>query len=113
MKGNILDIGAATGRHALHLQNHGYDVTAMDISLGCSTIIKEIGLKKIITENIYTFADKKYDTIMMLMNGIGIAGSLEGLEKLLLHLKTLLLQQANCLWIHLTLAICTKTIHCR
>lgn len=90
VKGNILDIGAATGRHALHLQNQGYDVTAMDISLGCSTIIKEIGLNKIITDDIYTFADQKYDTIMMLMNGIGIAGSLEGLEKLLLHLKNII-----------------------
>lgn len=87
VKGCILDIGAATGRHALHLQNQGHDVTAMDISIGCSTIMNDIGIKKIITGDIYTYEDQKYDTIMMLMNGIGIAGSLEGLEKLLLHLK--------------------------
>lgn len=89
VKGSILDIGAATGRHALHLQNEGHDVTAMDISIGCSTILQEIGLKKIITEDIYTYEDQKYDTLLMLMNGIGLAGSLEGLKKLLLQLKNL------------------------
>lgn len=51
VKGSILDIGAATGRHALHLQNQEHDVTAMDISDACSTIIKDIDVQKIITRS--------------------------------------------------------------
>ncbi len=37
----------------------------------------------------YCFEDK-FDTILLLMNGAGIGETLSGLEKLLLHLKSLL-----------------------
>ncbi len=90
VKGKILDVGAATGRHARFLQMHDYDVEAMDISQGCGSIMKEAGIKKVIIDNIYQFNKKKYDTILMLMNGIGISGTIDGLIKLLLHLKTIL-----------------------
>lgn len=92
VNGKILDVGAASGRHVLHLQNQGFDVTAMDVSVSCATIMKEIGIEKIITEDIYKYENQTYDTIIMLMNGIGISGSFEGLKKLLIHLKNVLKQ---------------------
>lgn len=89
VKGKILDVGAASGRHSFYLQKHGYDITAMDISASCCTIIKETGVKKIVNADIYDYENVKHDTILMLMNGIGIARSIAGLKKLLLHLKSL------------------------
>jgi len=90
VKGKILDVGAASGRHSIYLQKREYDITAMDVSTSCCTIIKETGVNKIINADIYNFKNVKYDTILMLMNGIGIARSIAGLKKLLLHLKSLL-----------------------
>lgn len=87
---NILDIGAATGKHALYLQNQGYDITAIDISESCGIVMRELGVMKIIIDDIFNFKSQQFDTILMLMNGIGIAGSIEGLEKLLLHLKNII-----------------------
>ena len=86
----ILDIGAATGRHALYLQNQGHDITAMDNSEFCGIVMRELGIKKIIVDDIFNYKGQVYDTILMLLNGIGIAGSIEGLEKLFLHLKKIL-----------------------
>ena len=87
--GNTLDVGAAAGRVALALQNRGINVTAMDSSPGCCEIMKEIGVNNILIKNIYTYKEVRYDTIIMLMNGIGVAGSIEGLKKLLIHLKSI------------------------
>jgi SAM-dependent methyltransferase len=87
--GKILDVGAGAGTHANYLQNMGKDVTAIDISEGAVTFMKTQGLKskKI---NFFDLKDEKFDTILMLMNGIGIAGTLSNLEKTLAHAKSLL-----------------------
>ena len=89
-RGKVLDIGAATGRHAYYLQNNGFDVTALDISYSCGKLMKHIGIKKVIIDNIFNFSSLKYDTIFMLMNGIGIAGTIHGLKQLLQHLKKII-----------------------
>ena len=88
--GKIIDIGAATGRHALYLQNHGEDVTAMDLSSALCMLMNELGIKKIVKKDIFLYSEQKYDTILMLMNGIGISGSIDRLEKLLLHLQKII-----------------------
>ncbi len=88
--GRILDVGAGAGAHSLWLQNHGLEVDALDISpLSCETMVKR-GVKNVLLKDIYSHTDQKYDTILLLMNGAGIAQTLPGLEDLLLHLKTLL-----------------------
>ena len=88
--GKILDIGSATGRHVLHLQELGYDITALDISASCGKLMHVMGVKKVIVDDIFHFNDHVYDTISMLMNGIGIAGNISGLKELLMRLKTML-----------------------
>jgi len=88
--GKILDIGAGAGVHSLWLQNHGFDVDSLDISpLSCDTMRKR-GIKNVLLKDVYALKDQKYDTILLLMNGAGVAQTLPGLEILLLHLKTLL-----------------------
>ncbi len=87
--GKILDVGAGAGSHASYLNNIGKDVTAIDISGGAVEFMKEHGIKSK-NINFFDFKGEKFDTILMLMNGIGIAGTLANLEKTLTHAKSLL-----------------------
>ena len=89
-KGRVLDIGAGAGAHSIWLQEQGFDVVSIDISpLSCETM-RERGLKEVICGNIYSLSDQKFDTILLLMNGAGVAQTLPGLPVLLNHLKGLL-----------------------
>ena len=45
---------------------------------------------EISVSDFFELKNEKYDTILMMMNGIGIAGTLANLEKTLKHTKTLL-----------------------
>lgn len=89
VKGKTLDVGAGSGAHALHLSDLGIDVKCIDISGGAVDIMKKSGLnaEKI---NFFSLKNQKFDTILMLMNGIGIAGKLSNLETTLAHAKSLL-----------------------
>ena len=89
-KGKILDIGCGAGSHALHLQNKGFDVTAVDNSEGCITVAKERGVQKIVLSNILDYSEETFDTLLLLMNGIGLAGTLSNLTAFLQHLASLL-----------------------
>ncbi|WP_316790054.1 class I SAM-dependent methyltransferase [Pedobacter frigoris] len=89
-KGKILDVGAGVGSHALILQNRGFDVTGMDISAAAVTIMKQRGLKQAIEGNILTYKAATYDTLLFMMNGIGLTGSIPGLKSFLKHVKGLL-----------------------
>lgn len=90
-RGKILDIGAGAGSHTLILQERGFEVTAMDISKDLADLMRERGAVRVIHADIFDFKDGRFQTLLMLMNGIGLAGTLEGLKTLLDHLKTLLL----------------------
>ncbi len=89
-RGKILDIGAGAGSHALYLQRKGMDVTSLDISGGACEIMRMRGIKKVIQKDIFHYHEEKYDTLLMVMNGIGVAGTIENLEVLLDTLKGLL-----------------------
>ena len=79
-KGRVLDVGAGAGCHSLILQERGMDVTAIDISPLSVETMKERGVKKVLEQDFFTL-EGQYDTILMLMNGIGIVGTLERLPK--------------------------------
>ena len=90
-RGRILDVGAGAGSHALFLQQTGMDVTALDISPLAAEVIKARGVQQIIRQDFFTLnARRKYDTILLLMNGIGLAGTLDGLHVLLQKARKLL-----------------------
>ena len=90
-RGKVLDVGAGAGCHALALQKRGLDVTAVDISpLSCETM-KERGVANVECVNIFNQRfQERFDTLLLLMNGTGIAGKLSRLPQLLSRLKQLM-----------------------
>ncbi|MCT4582585.1 MAG: class I SAM-dependent methyltransferase [Flavobacteriales bacterium] len=81
-KGTVLDVGAGAGSHALWLQDKGIETYALDVSEGAAEAMKKQGVKEVVCSNFYTLEEhKKFDTLLFLMNGIGIAGTLEGLPE--------------------------------
>ena len=87
--GKTLDVGAGSGCHSLVLQEKGIDVTAIDISPLSVETMKERGVKKVIEQDFFTLKGQ-YDTVLMLMNGIGIVGTLERLPRFFLQLDEIL-----------------------
>jgi SAM-dependent methyltransferase len=88
--GHILDLGAGAGSHALYLQSKNQEVTAIDVSEGAIEVCKQRGINNAFVQDIWTFENKKFDTILALMNGTGICGKLDQLALFLLKLKSLL-----------------------
>lgn len=96
--GKVLDVGAGGGSHALWLQSQNISVTALDISVGCIRVMKDRGVKSVINHDILDFKHQKFDTILLLMNGIGISKNLDRLNDFLTHLKTLLNENGQVLF---------------
>ena len=88
-KGRVLDVGAGAGCHSLVLQEKGMDVTAIDISPLSVETMKKRGVKKVLEQDFFTL-EGQYDTILMLMNGIGIVGTLERLPEFFKQLDKIL-----------------------
>lgn len=91
VRGRILDVGAGSGAHSLILQQANQNVVAIDISIKCCEAMKLQGIKHVVCEDFFNYQDsEKFDTILLLMNGFGIAGTLDNLENLLKQCKSLL-----------------------
>ena len=88
-RGKTLDVGAGSGCHSLVLQGRGVDVTAIDISPLSVETMRQRGVKKVVEQDFFTIGGK-YDTILMLMNGIGIVGTLERMPEFFRHLDKIL-----------------------
>lgn len=90
-RGKILNIGAGAGSRALVLQQRGFEVTALEISPGAADVMQKRGIKAGVQQNISQYKNEKFDTLLLLMNGIGFTQNLFGLERFLQHVKQLLL----------------------
>lgn len=89
--GKTLDVGCGAGSHTLSLQNdRNLDVTSIDISEKAIETCKLRGVKNAQVQNILNFEGEKFDTIILLMNGVGIFGKLDNCNKYLSKLKSLL-----------------------
>ncbi|MFM7018990.1 class I SAM-dependent methyltransferase [Flavobacterium sp.] len=89
-KGKILDVGCGAGSHSLYLQEKGLEVTAIDISSNTIKACELRGIKMARVQNILDLENEKFDTILLLMNGTGIFGSLKNTAVYLQKLKSLL-----------------------
>ena len=97
-KGKVLDIGAAAGAHSLLLQEKNRVVNALDISPLLAKTMKKRGVKNVLQKDIYALRDGNYRTLLLLMNGIGICQTIAGLEKFLVHCKSLLAMDGQILF---------------
>lgn len=88
-QGRTLDVGAGTGSHVLYLQEKGIEAIALDISPSAIEICKQRGVRVAICCDILQY-EGQADTILMLMNGIGLCQKLSLLDTYLQKLKTLL-----------------------
>ena len=96
--GRILDVGAGSGCHALALQEMGKEVTAIDISELSVEVMQERGVKDARAIDLYDERfTEQYDTILLLMNGSGIIGNIEGMERFFLRMK-FLLKPGGCIY---------------
>jgi SAM-dependent methyltransferase len=92
-RGRVLDLGAGAGCHSLELQSRGFDVKAVDVSAGAVQVMTERGVRTVARHDLFAplpTNELPYDTILLLMNGLGLTGTLEGLDKFLAHARTLL-----------------------
>ncbi|MFV8352373.1 class I SAM-dependent methyltransferase [Flavobacterium sp. XS2P14] len=94
-KGKILDVGCGAGSHSLYLQNErNLEVYSIDISPNAIEACNQRGLKNTHVQNILEMdsdnPENKFDTIILLMNGTGIFGTLKETTPFLQKLKSLL-----------------------
>ena len=94
--GKILDVGAGAGIHANYLLEKGADVSCIDISELSVNHLKEqkIRARQL---NFFNLEEEQYDTLLFLMNGLGIAGKLSNLEFTLLKAKSHLAENGKIL----------------
>jgi SAM-dependent methyltransferase len=88
--GRVLDVGAGSGCHSLALAKAGKESVAIDISPLSVEVMRERGVDARLV-NLYdeSFAEK-FDTVLMLMNGTGIIGTLENMDTFFTRIRQLL-----------------------
>lgn len=88
--GRVLDVGAGSGCHSLALAKAGKESVAIDISPLSVEVMRVRGVDARLV-NLYdeSFAEK-FDTVLMLMNGTGIIGTLENMETFFTRIRQLL-----------------------
>lgn len=88
--GKVLDVGCGAGSHSLYLQNKNVHVTAIDTSPKAIETCMQRGIKYAKTIDFFELSSKPYDTLLFLMNGIGIVGKLENIHRFFDQVKLLL-----------------------
>lgn len=89
-EGMILDVGAGSGCHSMALKRMGKKALAIDISPLSVEVMKERGLDAAMVNFYDPSFDARFDTVLMLMNGTGIIGSLENMPVFFDRIRQLL-----------------------
>lgn len=89
-QGSILDVGAGAGCHSIALGQMGKRATAMDISPLSVQVMRERGVDAVQADFWDPAFAGKYDTVLMLMNGSGIIGKVDNMERFFNRIRELL-----------------------
>ena len=85
-RGTVLNVGASSGSHSLFLEEQGLDVTSLDASPQAIDVMRRRNVRHPVAGT-YSSVHGPFDTILLLC-GIGVAGTIDGLKVLLAHVKT-------------------------
>lgn len=97
-RGRVLDLGAGAGSHALWLQSQSHAVVAVDNSPGAVAVMQSRGIAEVWHADYEQLGgEERFDTVLMMMNGIGVVGDLKGLNRFLTNAKALLQPQGQIL----------------
>lgn len=88
-RGWVLDAGAGAGVHALILQERGHRVTAIDLVPEAVAVMRDRGVADARVADLFGLEGGPFDTALLMMNGFGPAGDLDGLDRLLHRLRAL------------------------
>lgn len=89
--GKVLDVGGGVGSHSLYLQKKGIETDYLEIEPELCEVAQKRGVQNIIQKDFFKYTpNKKYSTILFLMNGIGIGGTFNAFNAMLQKCKSLL-----------------------
>jgi SAM-dependent methyltransferase len=87
LDGPVLDLGAGAGRAALHLQEQGLEVVAVESSPGAAEVCRRRGVIDVRLGYLNDPpADRPWRTVLLLCGNLGLGGSWDGNRRLLVAL---------------------------
>jgi len=90
-RGRVLDLGAGAGAHAVPLARSGLAVTAADLLPEARAALRERGVADVREGGLDALEPgERFDTVLALMNGLGLPGSLAALGPFLSGLAAVL-----------------------
>jgi hypothetical protein len=91
VRGRVLDVGAGVGCMTLILQKEGFEVAAIEAIPEAVEIMRELGVEEVREGRLEEMEpSRSFDTLLLLMNGSALAGTLAGFPLLLRVLSGLL-----------------------
>jgi predicted RNA methylase len=77
VRGRVLDIGCGAGRHALHLQQQGFDVLGVDVSPLALEVCRLRGVDHTALMSVSQLGSRlgQFDTVLMMGNNFGLFAS--------------------------------------
>ncbi len=86
-RGRVLDLGAGAGPHTVALQAKKRSVVALEGSPTLARLLKARGAASVVCADFRYWWQAGFDTVLMLMNGLGPVGTLAGLDRFLRHAR--------------------------
>jgi SAM-dependent methyltransferase len=88
VRGRVLDVGCGAGRVALHLQERGHEVVAIDNSPLALEVAKRRGVERTQLRSLVDLDESLgvFDTILLMRNNFGVVGTDAGAARLLRRL---------------------------
>ncbi len=89
-RGRVLDVGSGPGAHAAPLVRRGLSVTAVEILPEARAALRAAGVTDVRSDAVALAPEERFDTVLVLMNGLGLCKSLDGMGPFLARLAGVL-----------------------